>query len=247
MNTLQLAGEYIFNFVSSQEFQRRQPWVLRIGEICRSIMHQDAWTGIRLFALSFLTCAPDIYTLNLLFLFFALTDWIDGIVAWLNGANGWWGAFWDGLVDKVYSQSLLWYFGYNTINFWALLSMTIIEFGSYSILFCIRVHRIFKQDESWVRKLAEGNIGEAEKIFFSRWIEVFKGKNNENVYAHLMVGKYKFALQNILAFLLINTGNQLLAVWRMFLNLLVIFINILAFLSAAWKIRPNFLRFPKKG
>ena len=147
---------YLVAFLTSQQFQREQPWVQWIGRRC-SIIHQDLWTGSRLLTpfvlILIFIYVCDQFWLNLAFILSALTDWIDGLVAWLKKANGWWGAFWDGLVDKFYSQSLLWYFGYigqSALNhWWWLASMTLIEFGGYMLLFSIRTYRIFKEGESW--------------------------------------------------------------------------------------------------
>jgi phosphatidylserine synthase len=244
MNTLYLAGLYVVYFVSSQEFQRSQPWVQWLGKRL-SVIHKDIWTGSRLVApIILIYFIQDPYLRILAFLGFSLTDWVDGLVAWIKGfGSNWWGDFFDGLVDKVYSQALLWGFGLAFINLWALISMLIIEFGGYFLILVIKICRVFGKGESCIKAAWQTNFRQASDLFLQKSAQVFKNQNGEDsIYKHLKVGKYKFVLQNILILMVMLADFYPQWDWWTFiLNVLVVFINLLAFFSVACKIQPRFM------
>jgi len=165
-----------YRFISDPAFQDEQRWVKRLIPKL-AVLHHNIWTSLR-FIGGYLTIKADelfpghpIIPL-LVFIFFAITDWVDGKVArFRNVANGKWGAILDGTADKFFVIPVLWHYGSHLIFTFSLVVMSIIEYGGNVLLY-------FLNKSGKVRKV------------------------NGQIYEHLMIGKIKFFAQVVLAILL---------------------------------------------
>jgi len=203
----------ILLFISNPDYQDKQSWVQRlIKTISPSpLAHQHVLTGSRIpgGVLTILSYELNPYFGVLVFLMFALTDWADGKVARYKGENnGGFGAAFDAFSDKCFAIPILWYFGTKFSPNLFFISIILIEFFGYLIVFYCK-------------------------------------KGQEDIFEHLLVGKYKFGLQ-IAAILMLFLANQYSPEWMwwpLFFNILFSTINVLAFFSVACKLDVNFIRF----
>lgn len=219
---------YFVNFLTSPEFQERQKWVEVLIKNVKWV-HHDLWTSVRIPAGILIVYMLEIGTYPAIvfasFLIFALTDWFDGKVYRMrNGIFGMsfkevalesskLGSFLDGLADKCFVLPVIWYLGTCFSSWYVFLLLCVIE-GGGSILI-------------WVLKRV-GYI-----------------KRNGNIYEHLYVGKLKFGLQVFLVCILWTAVfiNPEWIWWKLWVNVILGLIIMLAYFSIACKIKRENERF----
>lgn len=128
---------------------RQKKWEIAIVPFIPSII-----TMSRIFltpVIAYLWMNYFILTGAAVFVFAAWTDWLDGITARALGAESDFGAFIDGLADKIMILSLLWvaeYYYHPSLNFWGLdartafITIAVIEI----LLVLVRLPRLFNKN-----------------------------------------------------------------------------------------------------
>ena len=105
----------VTRFITDQNYQWKQGWVRKLAKKC-SIIHENIWTGMRVQGMLLVIWADQLFrnswlTLGL-FIIFGLTDWIDGKVVLAKSEKGTkFGSVFDGVVDRIFIISLIYYFG----------------------------------------------------------------------------------------------------------------------------------------
>lgn len=219
---------YLVNFLTSPEFQEQQNWVRVLIKNVKWI-HHNIWTSVRIPAgvLIVYMLAIGIHPTIIfgIFLLFALTDWFDGKVYRMrNGIFGMsskevalesskFGSVLDGIADKFFVLPVIWYLGVYFSSWYVLVSLCIIEGGGNILI--------------WVLKKT-GHI-----------------KRKENIYEHLYIGKLKLGLQVFLVCILwvaFFTSPEWIW-WKLWINVIIGIIIILAYFSIACKIKQENERF----
>lgn len=136
---------YLFNFITKQNFQAKQPWVKWLIKRL-SIINCHAWTASRFFGCPATLVASYLHPIIglVMFILFALTDWVDGKVAAIKKKNGKFGALLDGTADKIFVIPLIGIWGSdfaNEIIFWVL---AVIDFGGNPVLALLNKY-VFKK------------------------------------------------------------------------------------------------------
>lgn len=219
---------YFINFLTSPEFQEQQNWVKVLIKNVKRI-HHNVWTFVRIPA-----GALIVYMLILeinplvvfgIFLLFAITDWFDGKVYRMrNGIFGMslkevalesskFGAILDGIADKFFVLPIIWHLGVYFSSWYVLALLCIIEGGGNILIWALK---------------KTGYI-----------------KRGENIYEHLYIGKLKLGLQVFLICILwvaSFTSSEWIW-WKLWINVILGIIIMLAFFSIACKIKQENERF----
>lgn len=219
---------YFVSFLTSPEFQEHQNWVKVLIENVKWI-HHNVWTSVRIPAgiLIVYMLISGISPLIVfgIFLLFAITDWFDGKVYRMrNGIFGMpskdvalesskFGSILDGIADKFFVLPIIWYLGVYFSSWYVLALLCIIEGGGNILI--------------WMLKRT-GYI-----------------KRKENIYEHLYIGKLKLGLQVFLICILwiaFFTSSEWIW-WKLWINVILGIIIMLAYFSIACKIKQENERF----
>lgn len=219
---------YFMNFLTSPEFQERQKWVEVLIKNVKWI-HHDLWTSVRIPAGILIVYMLEIGIHPAIvfasFLMFALTDWFDGKVYRMrNGIFGMsfkevalesskFGSFLDGLADKCFVLPVIWYLGTCFSSWYVFLLLCVIEGGGSILIWALKKIGYIKRDG--------------------------------NIYEHLYVGKLKFGLQVFLVCILWTAVfiNPEWIWWKLWVNIILGLIIMLAYFSIACKIKRENERF----
>jgi phosphatidylserine synthase len=207
----------IFLFLTNPSFQKSKRWVRQVGEYAR-IIHEHVWTSTRFFGGFIVAWIEPVYgpiIALLVFMAFAITDWLDGLVAWVKGkGETFWGSFLDGFADKVFVIPVLYAWGRQFSSDWLFWILVAIEFGGYILVKAMSALGIIEKDK-------------------------------EDLYKHLLVGKIKFGLQVALVFIIwiARTVNPDWYWWILIINLILANIILLAGFSVACKINEKSIGF----
>lgn len=143
-------ANYILAFILKPSFQDKQKWVKWL--ISRlSVIGPNYWTGSRFFGgIATIVVSAYFWGLSIVvFLLFALTDFVDGKVArYLKVANGNQGAFLDALADKIFVIPIIWFWGWPYASHFLLWTMTGVEVGGNILLFALNL--IFKNEKKGI-------------------------------------------------------------------------------------------------
>lgn len=141
---------YVKNFISSPEFQERQPWVRWLTQRL-SIIHPHVWTGSRFFGSIATIALVSRPVLSLIvFLLFALTDWVDGKVARIRNEQGGTGALLDGIADKVFIIPIIAFWGIRFSHIAPIAILATIEFGGYPLIWSLYKKGYIKKERKGV-------------------------------------------------------------------------------------------------
>jgi CDP-diacylglycerol---serine O-phosphatidyltransferase len=226
--------DYLFNFVTDQNFQARQPWVDWITRLCAPI-HHHVWTSSRFIGgvLTIIIETYDPYLALAVFVAFALTDWIDGKVARYRDAhNGKFGAWLDGAADKFFVLPVIGWWGKEFIPIYLIYLLIFIEFGGYVIIYIINGKKVTSTINSAIGLILPGKKLPDPIV-------------KTDIYEHNLIGKIKFTLQAIMV-IFIWTARAIIPEWDwwpLWMNLIVLIIMLLAFFSVACKVNPLFIRY----
>jgi len=132
---------YMKNFVLDPSFQERQPWVIWLtGKF--SVIPAHYWTASRFLGGAATIGLTDKPVLSLIvFLLFALTDWVDGKVARFRNEQGNAGALLDGIADKVFILPIIAYWGIQFSHMVFVALLFVIEIAGYLLVPIFSVKR----------------------------------------------------------------------------------------------------------
>jgi phosphatidylglycerophosphate synthase len=131
-----------FKFIADASpggYQDRQAFIKKAIKVC-AIFPGNFWTSLRIIGPVPVIMLADwsVWASFVAFLFFALTDFVDGKVARLRGEDGGSGVWLDPTADKIFILVLFWWFGCWTNNLfepWLLYLLVAIELGGRLVIF----------------------------------------------------------------------------------------------------------------
>ena len=134
----------LFKFIADASpggYQDQQAFVKKTIEVC-AIFPGNFWTSLRIIGPLPVILLIDwsVWASLAAFLFFALTDFIDGKVARLRGEDGGSGVWFDPTADKIFILVLFWWFSCwanNLFEPWLLYLLVAIELGGRLVIFLV--------------------------------------------------------------------------------------------------------------